>query len=403
MPTNSSYITSFGTNPNQTTANNGALPASTCGSCDSPDSSYPFPASSCIPPPIYPPGQPTSNQFYSNADNMYAAWYSYQQPTNVTNGTIANGNTNYLTLPTAPVTSPIGPKNIYIIRHGEKKQCSSGYCLDYNGATRACNLVTYFNDPNYFPEPIDYIVTCNPCPYNTDNSSMRPSQTIFLTSFMLNIPLFIYGGAQDFEPVANALFNNSTSNQYNGMNVVICWEHTSIQGLMLNLLNKAGKNTDRLPANVVDSTTNLLTGSNFFKELATGPSVNSSSPEYAISSGYFVSTNSKVKSSTPYNVDTSTLPNYIDGTDSKYLPYWNSYTFNLTYHIGTASGSTNANELNLFDILTQPINTCFPQNTIKIGLYQPLNSSCTGGNLYYNKDNEIEEVETKDKAPTEWD
>ena len=392
MPTNSSYITSFGTNPNQTTANNRALPASTCGSCDS---SYPFPASSCIPPPIYPPGQPTSNQFYSNADNLYAAWYSYQQTT-----TVANGNTNYNDLSNNnQPTSPIGPKNIYIIRHGEKKQCSSGYCLDYNGATRASNLVNYFNN---FSKKIDYIVTCNPCPYNTDNPSMRPSQTIFLTSFMLNIPLFIYGGAQDFEPVANALFNNSTSNQYNGMNVVICWEHTSIQGLMLNLLNKAGE-INRLPASVVDPTNNL-TGSNFFKELATGTAVTSSSSEYAISDGYYLSTSSKGESSTPYNVDTNTLPNYIDATDSQYLPYWNSYTFNLTYHIGTASGSgsTNANELNLFDILTQPINTCFPQNTIKIGLYQPLNSSCTAGNLYYNKDNEIEEIEKKDKAPTAW-
>ena len=87
MPTNSSYITSFGTNPNQTSANNEALPASTCGSCDG---SYPNSASSCIPPPIYPPGQPTSNQFYSNPDNLYAAWCSYQQTT-----TVANGNTNY--------------------------------------------------------------------------------------------------------------------------------------------------------------------------------------------------------------------------------------------------------------------------------------------------------------------
>jgi hypothetical protein len=338
---------------------------------------------------------------------MYAAWYSYQQPSNLTNGTVANGNTNYNDLSNNnQPTSPKGPKNIYIIRHGEKKQCSSGYCLDYNGATRACNLVTYFNDPNYFPEPIDYIVTCNPCPYNTDNSSMRPSQTIFPTSFMLNIPLFIYGGAQDFDSVADALFDDTTSNQYNGMNVLLCWEHTTIQALMLNLLNKAGIIAGRLPTNVVDTTNNLLTGSNFFKELAsTSPSssVNSSSPEYAISDGYYLSTNSKGETGTPYQVDLLAnlpLPNYIDATDSKNLPYWNSHAFNLTYHIGTASGSTNANELNLFDILTQPINTCYTQSTIKIGLYQPLTSSCTPGNLYYNTTNN--EIETKDKVPSLW-
>lgn len=183
MPTNTSFLQTFGTTSNTSSVNNEALPASTCLSCDS---SYPNSATSCIPPPIYPPGQPTTNQFYSNPDNLYAAWYSYQQTT-----TVANGNTNYETQSSTPVSSPIGPKNIYIIRHGEKTQCSSGYCIDYNGATRACNLVTYFNN---FTEPIDYIVTCNPCPYNTSDASMRPSQTIALTSVMLDIPTFVYGG-----------------------------------------------------------------------------------------------------------------------------------------------------------------------------------------------------------------
>ena len=384
MPTNTTFIQTFGTTSNTSSANNDTIPISTCLSCPN---TYPNSTNSCIPPPIYPPGQPTSNQFYSNADNLYAAWYSYQQTT-----TVANGNTNYNDLSNNnQPTSPKGPKNIYIIRHGEKKQCSSGYCLDYNGATRACNLVTYFNN---FPEPIDYIVTCNPCPYNTSDASMRPSQTIALTSVMLDIPTFVYGGAQEFDTVADALFDDTTSNQYNGMNVVICWEHSAIQALMLNLLNKAGI-AGRLPNNVVDTTNNLLTGSNFFKELAsTSPSssVNSSSPEYAISDGYYLSTISKGETGTPYQVDTvpSTLPNYIDATDSKYLPYWNNGTFNLTYHIGTASGSVNANELNLFDIYKQPINTCFASNTIKIGLYQPLSQSCTTAYLYYTQSGSTE-------------
>jgi len=391
MPTNTTFLQTFGTTSNTTSANNDTIPISTCLSCSS--------TNKCIPPPIYPPGQPTaSNQFYSNADNMYAAWYSYQQTT-----TVANGNTNFTTLPTTPVTTPIGPKNIYIIRHGEKGQCSSGYCIDYNGATRACNLVTYFNN---FPEPIDYIVTCNPCAYNTSDASMRPSQTIALTSVMLDIPTFVYGGAQEFDYVVDALFNTSTSNQYNGMNVVICWEHSAIQALMLKLLNQAGQIPGRLPPSVVDSN-NLLTGSNFFKELAStsaSSSVNSSNSEYKITDGYFLSTNLKGESTTPYNVDTNTLPPYIHATDSKYLPYWNNGTYNLTYHIGTASGSSVANELNLFDIHKQPINTCFASNTIKIGLYQPLTDSCTTANLYYTSNNEIENGSEpgEGQVPSEW-
>ena len=242
---------------------------------------------------------------------------------------------------------------------------------------------------------------------------MRPSQTIALTSVMLDIPTFVYGPAQDFDPVADALFNNSTSNQYNGMNVVICWEHSAIQALMLKLLNKAGQISGRLPSGVVDNdpvVPNLLTGSNFFKELATGTLVNSSSPEYAISSGdYFVSTSLKGETGTPYQVDLAAnlpLPSYIDGPNSQYLPYWNNGTFNLTYHIGTASGSVNANELNLFNIYKQPINTCFASNTIKIGLYQPLTASCTTANLYYTQ-NGSTEIENGSEPgagelPTEW-
>ena len=398
MPTNTTFLQTFGTTSNTSSANNDTIPISTCLSCPN---TYPNPTNSCIPPPIYPPGQPTaSNQFYSNADNMYAAWYSYQQAISVTNG---NSNYNDLSNNNQP-TSPIGPKNIYIIRHGEKKQCSSGYCIDYNGASRACNLVNYFNS---FTEPNDYIVTCNPCPYNTSDASMRASQTVALTSFMLDIPTFIFGGAQDFDLVADVLFENSTTNPFNGMNVVICWEHSAIQPLMLKLLNKAGQIPGRLPSSIVDPG-NLLTGSNFFKELATGPAVTNSGSEYAISDGYYLSTNSKGESGTPYNVDTNTLPNYIDptGVDSKYLPYWNNGTYNLTYHIGTASGSVVANELNLFDIFTGPINTCFASNTIRIGLYQPLTTKCTTSNLYYTQSgaNEIENGSEPGEGavPTEW-
>jgi hypothetical protein len=394
MPNTSFLLQTVGTTSNTSSVNNGTIPTSTCLSCDS---SYPNPTNSCIPPPIYPPGQPTSNpsQFYSNPDNMYAAWYSYQETT-----TVANGNTNYTTQPLTSV-SYVGPKNIYIIRHGEKKQCSSGYCLDYNGAKRACNLVTYFNS---FPEPIDYIVTCNPCLYDTSNSSMRPSQTIFPTSFMLNIPTSVYGGAQDFYFVADALFENSTNNPYNGMNVLICWEHSAIQGLMLTLLNKAGE-VGRLPL-VTDVGDASMYGSKFFKELAdpTNPSVTSSDHSYKITDGYFLSTSTSPggKTGTPYQVDLSTnlpLPTYVDASDSQYYPYWNSGTFNLLYNIGTASDSSVPNELNVFDIHTQPINTCYQSNTKRIGLYQPLTESCTPSNSYYTSSDNIED---NDIIPSAW-
>ena len=396
MPTHSGFIEKFGTTSNTSSVNNDTIPINTCLNCDS---SYPNSTNNCIPPPIYPPGQPTSNQFYSNPDNMYASWYSYQQTS-----TVANGNTNYIDLSNNAPISPIGPKNICIIRHGEKKQCSSGYCLDYNGATRACNLVTYFNN---FPEPIDYIVTCNPCPYNTSDASMRPSQTISLTSFMLDIPTFVYGGAQDFAPVADAIFDNSSNNMYNNKNIVICWEHSAIQGLMLTLLNKAGE-VGRLPL-ATDVGDASMYGSKFFKELAdptdpTNPSVTSSDHSYKITDGYFLSTSTSPggETGTPYQVDLSTnlpLPTYVDASDSQYYPYWNSGTFNLLYNIGTARDSSVPNELNVFNIHTQPINTCYQSNTKRIGLYQPLTESCTPSNSYYTSSDNIED---NDIRPSAW-
>ena len=77
------------------------------------------------------------------------------------------------------------------------------------------------------------MVSTNPCPFNSDDPSTRNQQTINMASFLLNIPMFIFSDYYDPTGItAQAIFENG---QFNGQNIVIFWEHTNIQQLILNL------------------------------------------------------------------------------------------------------------------------------------------------------------------------
>ena len=182
-----------------------------------------------------------SGNAYEASEMLYSVWNSYQK----TLGAVFSNNQ---ALSKAPSTSSInGPENIFIIRHGEKNSSQPNYKLNNNGIYRACKLINFVNELAYKGYPISYIITCNPCPYNADDSSMRPEQTISMVSFMLNIPIFIFGSSQEFTTTTNKLFNSGI---FNGLNVLMCWEHSAIQGLCLNILNSAGVN-GRLPSDVI--------------------------------------------------------------------------------------------------------------------------------------------------------
>lgn len=126
-----------------------------------------------------------------------------------------------------------GPNNVFIIRHAERIQ--SLYYLDKNGIYRSTILPNIINEINKKGFPIDFIVSCNP---NVKNNSIHVQQTITLASWIMNIPLYIFGGQKDLEEVSDNLYSLDV---FNGKNVLIAWEHTCIQPLLQILIEKAVK------------------------------------------------------------------------------------------------------------------------------------------------------------------
>jgi hypothetical protein len=276
-----------------------------------------------------------------------------------------------------PTTSPcVGPANIFIIRHGEKDPSGTvNFNINNNGIYRASQLVEYVNKLCTAGTPISYIITCNPCPYTASDPSMRPQQTAMMVSFLLNIPLFIYGGSQDYSEVVTPLF---TSGFFDGLNVLICWEHSAIQQLCLNIINTAATvSPSRFPdLNQGTGGYNEWYGDAYFKEI--GELDNRLCPDgnYIAPIGF-----SPYSITTPTSPGSSSLPLWI-GPSYKYYPYWNNYDFDAVYSFNSDS-SYNFK----FNIGTSPILTCYPSCELHIGLYQPLSLECTTSNKYSTEDN----------------
>lgn len=312
-------------------------------------------------------GFPVNKYAYYNGNGvsswevLYSIWNSFQ------NTTAAQFTLNQAINKSPQNSNIIGPSNIFMIRHGEKNSPLPNYSINNNGIYRACQISNFINNLATEGKPISYIITCNPCPYNTIDSSMRPIQTISMASFMLNIPVFIFGGSQDFPEIVDKLFSQNSSNPFNGLNILICWEHSSIQALCLNILNRAGE-LNRLSVTPTNNNSKLYADS-FFNSIRPCPD------------GNYECLNKK-SVYYPYTTNNNNVPDYI-GPNSKYYPYWNNYNFNTVYHLGTEN---NNNIFNSFKIYKQPILTCFSNCSLNIGLYQPLNpDACSFSYLYENE------------------
>ena len=298
-----------------------------------------------------------------SSEVLYSIWNSYQS----TLGAKFTQNQSNNSAPTPQENTMIGPKNIFIIRHGEKSasvEPTIQYHLNQNGIYRACQIPTLINQLNKIGYPISYIVTCNPCPWNTTDPSMRPQQTISMASFLLNIPMFIYGQSSDIDKTVDALFNDDVSNQFNGLNVLICWEHTAIQKLSIAIVDKC-KSIGRSSMNA----------DTFFAQ----PSVSSqtcSDGQYLAPSG-----------SAFYNGNKA----------SATYPYWNTNNYDHIYSFLSKSNNTDFN-FKLSDQETFNCLTCYPNCELNIGLYQPTNN-CGATQYYYSQDDNIE---SKCLLPTDW-
>lgn len=299
---------------------------------------------------------------------LYSIWIANQK-------TIGAQFTTNQYLSSAPTTTPTnGPANIFIIRHGEKSNTVQ-YCLDNNGVYRSCQLIEFVNKLANEGYPISYIITCNPCPYFTEDSSMRPVQTVSMVSFMLNIPICIYGGSQDYTQVVSALY----SSQYSGLNVLICWEHPEIQQLCLNILDTGASQTpSRLPSGITS-------GDSFFKA------------KHSCRDGnYLCSVSSNPTNPIFIPPPIGTIPGV--GSNTQFYPYWNSNNFDNVYWL-KSSNQTNY----IFDyvLFRQPFLTCYANCDLNIGLYQPLPPECGSANTHYYGSGKLD-IESNCEVPTNW-
>jgi len=322
-----------------------------------------------------------SNYGSSNSDVLYSIWSANQN----TLGAQFTANQNTAL---APGFNPScqGPANIFIIRHGEKSPTLPNYSLDNNGIYRACQLPNFINLLAKDGYPISYIVTCNPCPFNTSDPSMREFQTISMASFMLNIPMYVYGGAQDFSGVCDALFpypvGSSEIGQFDGLNIIICWEHSAIQSLCLSLLQTMG------PLNRLDvSPINYNNITNYADPFFT--------LKNPCNDGNYLCNDPTSVFYINNIIPPSTAP---IGPNSQTYPYWNNYNFDNVYWFK----SNGANYKFDFKIFNEPCYTCFPSCGLNIGLYQPLKTNCVSSNYYYANDPSSQNLEDSCLVPIDW-
>ena len=317
------------------------------------------------------PGGIPRNKYANYGENplevMYSIWNAYQS----TIGAQFTQSQSDIGAPTSPENTIIGPKNIFIIRHAEKFKSTATnvqYHLDEDGVYRACQIPTFINKLATMGYPISYMITSNPCALNLANTSMRNEQTIAMASFLLNIPMFIYGGITDTQAVADALFDPSPTNPFNGLNVLICWEHTTTQDLCLNLIDTS-LSVGRSAQNADD----------FFAQ----PSV---SQQICVDGTYLAPSGEAPFTTDPTN------------TASAFYPFWNANNYdNIFCFLGN---TTNTN----FDFTLsnqQYFNclTCYPSCELKIGLYQPP-SVCSAKTTYYLPGST--QLETECLPPNGW-
>lgn len=290
------------------------------------------------------PSNPQTN------DLLYSIYNSYQ---NTSTPKYLSNNLMYLTNPLNYINVLPGPSNIFIIRHGEKNSNNESeneyyYTLNCNGIERACKLPDFVNQLADTGTPIFAIITCQPnmnSNTNNNDNSMRPETTIMLSSFLLNIPLYIYSDSNISQPyngeTAYQLFTNPI---FRGKNVLIVWEHKNIQSLTNQIIQcyeylSSGNTIEDL----IQNKNQVFKNQNTFNWW----SVNTPIPPE----------NQYMSSSIPQYQ----LP-YI--SYAKLLPYWNTNNFNYVYKLTQSKGDL------IFNIFTQDITTRYKNCELIIGLLQ---------------------------------
>jgi hypothetical protein len=125
-------------------------------------------------------------------------------------------------------SKPIGPKNIFIARHAQRTE--PDYSLNLNGIYKSTLIPELINALNNKGYPIDAVVTVNPA---SKNNAIHVQQTITLTSWLLNIPLYIFGSKYETKKTITEIYN---TNNFNNLNILYVGDHTCAQSLITNII-----------------------------------------------------------------------------------------------------------------------------------------------------------------------
>jgi hypothetical protein len=122
-----------------------------------------------------------------------------------------------------------GPTNIFIIRHAE--DLHDEFPLDCNGILRSIYIPDLISEFNSIGIGIHSFIT--PISHNT----IHKQQTIMLSCWIMDLPIFMYGLVNDPDIAVRQLFANPT---FTGKNVIFCWKHKCMQSLIQSILNIGG-------------------------------------------------------------------------------------------------------------------------------------------------------------------
>ena len=298
-----------------------------------------------------------SNNSFTNEDILYSLYQTYQK--SFTPMYIQN-NLRQLTNPNNYLNLPMGPSNIFIIRHGEKSTDNfvtptnenTYYALDCNGIYRSIHFPKFINKLGSSGFPITAIVMANETmDININgNISIRPQQTLTFSSWLLNIPLYMFSKTNCGQPYdATTAINIFINKHLRGKNIIVSWQHDDIQSLTNQLVQCYNYlNKHELPVeNLNNNTLYDVDTEDWWKQNTPV------SPQYQYSG---------IKH--PQTMPQYPFP-YINY--SQYVPYWNINSYDGAYWL---SQTTSQNNLT-FEVLNQNITTCFNGcNNLIIGLLQ---------------------------------
>ena len=285
--------------------------------------------------------------------SMYAKYEKTFTPPYIQNNLLQLTNPNNYT------HLPMGPSNIFIIRHAEQvfnnyahpTNQNTFYSLDCNGIQRSIELPTFINNLGMNGYPITTIILTNTHMdiNTTGNASIHAQQTMHFSAWALNIPVLVFGYANCSQPYdATTVINVFTNSSIRGKNIVIATQHSNIQAFANQLVQCYI----------------------YFKQGGTVENLNNSTL-YNVSTEEWWKHNTPVDPRHQYSGLKSPMDKPIYPIPyekySKYLPYWNAMTYD---RVCWFSQTNHPNNLTL-KLFSQNINTCTTNECdLLIGLLQ---------------------------------